>query len=67
DKAINNLIDSGWSGQASSIFFNVKFIMYKNSMEKCKNKLSFLITYIQKSDLLFSQREIEENKLANIL
>ncbi|WP_243182836.1 hypothetical protein, partial [Clostridium gasigenes] len=36
DKAINNLIDSGWSGQASSIFFNVKFIMYKNSMEKCK-------------------------------
>lgn len=67
ERTLKELINGGWSGQAAHDFLNIKFIMYKKAMDKCKNQLGYLIEYLNLADSLFSQRESEEKRLIRIL
>lgn len=66
-KTLKKLIIAGWSGKACDEFLNIKFIMYKKAMDKCKEQLTFLVEYLKTADSLFSQRESEEKRLVRIL
>lgn len=67
DSAMNKLVKSGWGGQASRIFYSVKFIRYKASMGTIESQLSYMVSYLEKAKRDFERVKLEEDALVAVL
>lgn len=67
DLAMNKLVKSGWTGQASFIFYSVRFVMFKASISTIEEQLSHMVRYLEKAKIDFDSRKLEEDRLVGVL
>ena len=49
DLAINKLVQSGWSGHSSYIFYSTRFSMFKASIASVESQLNYMVRYLEKA------------------